>query len=286
MACGVILSGGMSRRFQVSGEPWVDKALHLVGGVPMIKVVAGKLSRVSSRLIVASGPPSRVPVYQSVLGDVIVVSDDPGLSGPLAGIYSAFRYCDSNVLIALPNDMPLISEELLELMINLAGEYDVVSPILPNGLVETTVLAVNVETSKWILDALKNIGGRSRVADLHRGAPRIYLVNVKSRGFEPREFKNINKREDLEREPSEYPEGPLDSDVRIIRDYSLEDVRGKTGKIIGSLWGTLLLGRLKEELHTYLEKGVYMFAAYTLLDSPNKYERALGRMIIDYLKPT
>lgn len=285
MVCGVILSGGMSRRFQVSGEPWVDKALYPVGGVPMIKVMAGKLSRVSSRLIVASGHPSRVPVYQSLLGDAIVVSDDPELSGPLAGIYSALGQCRSNVLIALPNDMPLVSEELLELMVSLAGEYDVVSPILPNGLVETTVLAVKVETSKWVLESLKNIGGRSRVADLHRGAPRIYLINVKSRGFEAREFKNINKREDLEGGPSEYPEGPLDGDVRITRDYSLEDVREKTSKIIGSLWGTLLLGRLKEELHTYLEKGVYMLAGYTLLDSPNKYERALGRKIIESLKP-
>ncbi len=283
MVCGVLLCGGMSRRFQVPGERWIDKALYNVAGAPMIKVVFERLSEVSDRVVVALGSSSRVSAYRDVLGDFVYVEDDSVLQGPLAGVYSALRVCGSDRVLVVPVDAPYVSTRLLLDLVDATSYYDVVSPILPNGLVETTFTAFRGDVGSWILEIVRS-HRRSRVADLHRGAPRVYMVNVKERGYSPLEFINVNRREDLKLTPSGYPEGPIKGDVEIVREFSREDVEGRSSKIKGSLWGTLYLGGYLEEFKLYASKGVYMLAAYALLDSPSEGERFLGDMIVEILK--
>jgi len=286
LICGIILSGGLSRRFQKPGEPWTDKALYSIYGKLMIEHLIDKLSSISPNIIVAAGSSDRVKLYSSIVrtSNIVYSTDDEMLVGPLSGLYSSLKLCTNSIFIALPNDTPYIPLKLLEEMIELVESYDIVSPILPNGLIETTIVAGKVDTARWILEYLRG-RGRSKVADLHRGAPRIYLINVKSRGFKPEEFKNINRREDIEAKISDYPEGPLEDDVEIKREFNVRDVNEKNRSIIGSLWGTLLLGGYLEEFKLYTTRGAYMLAAYTLEDSPNHYERALGKLIIESLKP-
>lgn len=283
MTCGVILSGGLSRRFQVPGEPWVDKALYPISGTPMIKIIYDKLVDIVDRIIVALGSPGRVNAYKGVLGEFTYVVDDDRLSGPLAGIYQAVRVCDSDRVLVVPVDMPFISRDLLVELTKLSKVYDVVSPILPNGLIETTLTAFNRSVVLWILELLRE-HGRSRIADIHRGAPRVHLVNVKERGYKPLEFVNINRREELNVKHVDYPEGPLRADVTIARDFNRDDVISRDPRIRGSLWGTLYLGGYIEELLLYARSGAYMLVAYTLLDSPFEYERFLGELIIGALK--
>jgi len=283
LVCGVILSGGMSRRFQVPGEGWVDKALYPVAGAPMIKAVYEKLSTIADLVIVALGSMGRVDAYKRVLGDFTPVEDDSDFRGPLAGIYAALKACESERLLVVPVDMPYISVGVLRDLLEATGSCDVVSPILPNGLIETTVIALRRDVSLWILDSLKP-HGRSRVADIHRGAPRLCLINVKSRGYKPLEFININRREDLALISIDYPEGPLASDIFIERSFNREDVVARSQKVMGSLWGTLYYGGYIEEFKLYSMKGAYMLAAYALLDSPYEYDRALGEMIVELLK--
>jgi len=283
LVCGILLCGGMSRRFQVPGEPWVDKALYRVSGAPMIKITFDKLREVSDSVVVALGSSSRVSVYRSVLGDFTYVEDDSVLKGPLSGIYSALRVCGGDRVIAVPVDAPYVSTRLLLDLVDATRSYDVVSPILPNGLVETAFTAFRGDVGLWVLDIVRS-HRRFRVADLHRGAPRVYLVNVRDRGYPPLELSNINRREDLQLTASSYPEGPVRGDVELVREFTREDVEGRSPRIRGSLWGTLYLGGYLEEFRIYASKGIYMFAAYALLDSPSEGERLLGDMIIELLK--
>jgi molybdopterin-guanine dinucleotide biosynthesis protein A len=273
----------MSRRFQIPGEPWVDKALYSVGGAPMIKVVFDKLSEVSDRVVLALGSPGRVDSYRRVLGDFTYVVDDNILRGPLAGVYSALRVCGNDRVVIVPVDAPYVSTRLLLELLDATRGYDVVSPILPNGLVETAFIALRGDVASWVLEIVRS-HGRSRIADLHRGAPRVYLVNVRERGYQPREFTNINRREDLNTTLNSYPEGPVRGDVEIVRDFTRDDVLGRSPRILGSLWGTLYLGGYLEEFKIYASRYAYMLAAYSLLDSPSEGERLLGDMIVELLK--
>lgn len=285
LACGVILSGGLSRRFQLPGEPWTDKALYPVEGVPMILRILRVLEDLVDEIFIAAGPDpgQRAVKYLELAPGTRVVGDDPGLRGPLAGVLSALRACSSGEAIFVPVDMPRLSRELLsELLEELRGR-DVVSPILPNGLVETAVAAVRVETSRAVLEILRG-SGRSRAADLARGSPRVLLLNLRSRGHSPEVVVNINRRGDLVSRPS-YPEGPLDEDAEISRPFNMDDVAGKRAeKLLGSLWGTIYFGGYLEEFRLYASKGVYMFAAYALEDSGGGYEGHLARKILSMLR--
>jgi len=280
--CGVILSGGMSRRFQVPGEPWVDKALHTIEGVPMIRRAYDALQGVSDVIIVSVGSLERASSYRGVLGEALYVSDVEGLRGPLSGILAALEVCSQELSIVVPVDMPYISEDLLEELLSKLGGYDAVSPILPNGVVETAIIALRSGAARRVLEILRGYG-RSRVADLHRGLPNIYLYNLKGHGFDPRVIANINTREDLGR-GVEYPEGPVEVDVEIVRGFQVEDVEDRRyDRLRGSLWWTLWTGDPYEEFKLYLARGVYMFAAYALEDSGNGFERHAGEILLESL---
>ncbi|MEN2999490.1 MAG: NTP transferase domain-containing protein [Acidilobaceae archaeon] len=280
MVCGIVLSGGMSRRFQVPGEPWRDKALYELDGRPMISFALEKLKGLASEVIVAAGSPGRAELYTRALG-VTAVADDDLMRGPLSGLYASLRLCDHDLFIALPNDMPLLEVSYLGELLALARHYDTVSPIFPNGLVETAVIAGRVDTALWVLGLLRGMK-RGRVADLHRGVPRLYLSNPVGR-VRPQSFLNVNSRESLG-EKVEYPEGPLRGDVKIEREFGEGEAR--EGRARATLWTTLFRGEYLQEFSLYASSGVYMFAGYVLQDSPHEYERELGRIVVRSLKPS
>jgi molybdopterin-guanine dinucleotide biosynthesis protein A len=280
--CGIILSGGMSRRFQVPGEPWIDKAMYPIGGKPMIRIIYDTLLEVADKIIVSTGTPERVEKYRGVLGEAIYTPDVEGFRGPLAGILASLRICEDEYAIAVPVDMPYIESELLRKLLAKLGVWDVASPILPNGLVETAVIGMRKSVARRVLEVLKGYG-RSRVADLHRGSPNIYLLNMKRHGFDPNAIMNINRRDDIGRRVK-YPEGPVEDDIDIMRGFLTDDIEDpKNERLRGSLWWTLARGDPYEEVKLYLGKGIYMLAAYALEDSKNIFDRYIGSILQDII---
>ncbi len=137
MTCGVILSGGLSRRFQVRGEPWTDKALYRVGNEPMIKLVYNAVSQVADKVIIAVNNPERAMSYKSVIPNADYVTDDERFRGPLAGVYSALNKCgEEDVIIVPPNDMPYVTPNILKPLINELRDFDAATYIYPNGHLE------------------------------------------------------------------------------------------------------------------------------------------------------
>lgn len=274
-----MLSGGMSRRFQLPGEPWIDKALYPIGEKPMISIVIERLSEVADEIIVAGG--KRAKEYEQRLG-VTAVEDADGLIGPLAGIYGGLLRCRSDTFIVLPNDVPFIEGRVLRDLARESSSYEIVSPILPNGVVETAMIAGSSRTAKWILSLLAG-KGRAKVADLHRGSPSLLLIDARGRGYSPSSFLNVNKRENIGAQIS-YPEGPVSGDIKISREFGERDAAEGSERARGSLWGTLLRGWHIDEFQLYAREGAYMLAAYALMDSPHRGERELGKLIIGSLR--
>ncbi|MEM4427093.1 MAG: NTP transferase domain-containing protein [Acidilobaceae archaeon] len=280
---GIVLSGGASKRFQIEGETWIDKALYPIEGKPMISYVIDKAFKVVDRLVVVVRDRERARLYERELG-VETAIDDLRLSGPLAGVLGALRSNSCEKAVVLPNDMPWFDPVFLRSLLESLEQYDISSPILPNGLVMTTVMAVRCDVAFWVLEELLKFPQRSRVADLHRGAPRVALLNAKKRGVDPLSLLSVNKRELVQRASASYPEGVVEDDVYIERDFTREDVRAGNLNIVGSLWGSLTKGLYIEEFRLYVEKGAFMLAAYALLDSPSLLAKALGKTIANSLK--
>lgn len=281
--CGIILSGGMSRRFQVAGEPWADKALHRIDGRPMISRIYDIISSIADTIVISIGVDrSRVDIYREYVGDAIYAEDIDGIRGPLSGILAGLIKCPGDRAIVVPVDMPYVEKGLLESILSSLDSYTIASPVLPNGLVETTVAALRREYGVSILDILRR-RSRSRVADLHRGAPRVYLLNLRKHGYSPMSIVNINTRGDLDR-VVRYPEGPLDDDIHIIRGFDVIDIiEARLERLRGSLWWTLETGDPYDELKTYLARGLYMFASYALMDSRSIFERYAGEALLNTL---
>ena len=122
---GVALAGGMSRRL---GR---NKAVEKIGGESLIERVVGRLSQVSSEMIVVVAEESRaealdLPPWVRTAADIY-----PG-SGSLGGIFTGLSAAKGDYGIVVACDMPFLNTELLGFMLDIAPDYDVVVPRL-NG---------------------------------------------------------------------------------------------------------------------------------------------------------
>ena len=280
MICGIILSGGLSRRFQVSGEPWIDKALYKVGNEPMIRIIYNALSRVVDRIIIAVNNPERIMSYKSIIPGADYVIDDERLRGPLAGIYSALNICNGEYAVVVPNDMPYITPKILEPLINELRSFDAVTYIYPNGHLENALVAVKRATALQYMDLLISYG-RSKIFDLVRGLPKVLFLNPLVHGVELRSLVNVNKRDDLANMVININEQLIKNDISIIRNYTINDVIGsRLSELMGSLWYTVITNDPWPEFRLYAESGLHFLAAHVLLDSVNENVKQLGRRIL------
>ncbi|MEX3009511.1 molybdenum cofactor guanylyltransferase MobA [Hoeflea sp. TYP-13] len=107
---GCVLAGGLSRR--MGGG---DKALRLLGGVPMLGRVIERLRPQTGRLIVnANGDPQRF----SEFGLPVVEDDIKGFAGPLAGVAAGMRWSSENAagcshIVTAAADTPFFPADLV-----------------------------------------------------------------------------------------------------------------------------------------------------------------------------
>lgn len=115
---GVIQAGGRSAR--MGGEP---KALLDLGGRRIIERVVDALSAVLADLLVVTNTPD---VY-AFLGVPMTADAVPG-AGALGGIYSGLRAADADAIFTVACDMPFLAREAIRLVVERAGDADVVIP--------------------------------------------------------------------------------------------------------------------------------------------------------------
>jgi molybdopterin-guanine dinucleotide biosynthesis protein A len=115
---GVVLAGGKSRR--MGGTP---KALLPFGDRPLIDHIAETLRSVLSDCLIVTNTPE---LYR-FLGLPMVGDVFPD-GGSLGGIYSGLRAAPGDAAFTVACDMPFLSAPVARLVLDRAGEADVVAP--------------------------------------------------------------------------------------------------------------------------------------------------------------
>ena len=184
---GVILAGGLSRRF---GE---NKALARVRGEKLIERVVRTMEPLfDSCLIVANEP----HVF-SFLGLPTVEDCVKGL-GPLGGIHTALKTIQEPYAFVVACDMPELNPRLIHLLVGLRHNYDVVVPRIDGWL--EALHAVYSKRCLGAVEALLESGSRQIIR---------FFPDVRVRYVDRNEvaeadpalssFYNINTRDDLRR---------------------------------------------------------------------------------------
>jgi len=115
---GVIQAGGRSTR--MGGDP---KALMELGGRPIVARVLDVVRQVTERVLLVTNTPD----LYAFLGLPMVPDVFPE-GGSLGGIYSGLRAAPGDAAFTVACDMPFLSAPVARLVVDRAGEADVVAP--------------------------------------------------------------------------------------------------------------------------------------------------------------
>lgn len=106
----VILAGGQGRR--MGGQ---DKGLIEFNGQPIIELLIGKLEQQGTKIVINAN--RNQSTYQRY--SYPVVSDElTDFQGPLAGFATAMKAVDTDFILTLPCDGPLLADNLIEAFID------------------------------------------------------------------------------------------------------------------------------------------------------------------------
>ncbi|MBE9516378.1 MAG: molybdenum cofactor guanylyltransferase [Proteobacteria bacterium] len=111
---GVILAGGRGQR--MGGE---DKGTVTYKGRPLVEHVIAKLAPQLDQLVISAN--RNIDFYKQY--DYPVLADDIGdYWGPLAGIATAMKFCQSDLLLISPCDTPNLPDNLLQRLTDVMEE--------------------------------------------------------------------------------------------------------------------------------------------------------------------
>lgn len=192
----VILAGGFSNRF---GQ---DKGLMLLAGKPLIKHVLNVLHGIVDETIIVASSKVQAEKFAKVTGsDVRIVIDANDMQCPLIGALTGFEKATGKYSLLLPCDTPLISRDILLLLLELRTNKNAVVPRWPNGYIEPLQAVYctkpAVEAAKRILNTGKT-DMRSMVNEL-RGVRYISTLVLQQLDRKLSTFFNINTPLDLKK---------------------------------------------------------------------------------------
>jgi len=180
---GFILAGGKSHRMGT------DKALLLFQGKPLLEHMIGLIAPLCDKVFI-SGQNSDYTGFS-----VEMIPDLNVNCGPIAGIFSALNYSDSDWNLLVSVDVPFVNEELFHLLISNIGEYDCIIPQHISG-VEPLIALYNRRTLPVIEEMIKS--GDYRLTNLLSKINTRYIDCSHLIQKHPRLFMNINRIEDYQ----------------------------------------------------------------------------------------
>ncbi|MDD2723332.1 MAG: molybdenum cofactor guanylyltransferase [Methylovulum sp.] len=107
---GVILAGGLARRMDHQ-----DKGLVNFKGLPLINYAITAMQPVVDELIINAN--RNIGDYRQ-FGLPVISDQSDNFDGPLAGILTAMDYCQTEVLLVMPCDSPLMRSAQLQTLID------------------------------------------------------------------------------------------------------------------------------------------------------------------------
>jgi molybdopterin-guanine dinucleotide biosynthesis protein A len=185
---GVIQAGGQSRR--MGGRP---KALIELGGRRIIeRVLAALAPAVDDVLVVTNTPELYAFLNLPMVGDVYPDR------GSLGGIYSGLEAASGQAAFTVACDMPFLHPEIVKLVVERAGEGDVVIP-----RVETQLETMHAAYGKICLPhiAERLIAGQLKIVDFFERVRVVEIAEADVARFRDPQiaFMNVNTPDELER---------------------------------------------------------------------------------------
>jgi molybdopterin-guanine dinucleotide biosynthesis protein A len=184
---GVIQAGGQSRR--MGGRP---KALIELGGRRIIeRVLAALAPAVDDVLVVTNTPELYAFLNLPMVGDVYPDR------GSLGGIYSGLEAASGQAAFTVACDMPFLHPEIVKLVVERAGEGDVVIP-----RVETQLETMHAAYGKICLPhiAERLIAGQLKIVDFFERVRVVEIAEADVARFRDPQiaFMNVNTPDELE----------------------------------------------------------------------------------------
>ena len=161
----VILIGGKSKRF---GS---DKGLYIFNGKPLIMHQLEVLSRFNYNIFIVAHSQDQVQNYinnidyrkiTAFILDDQDINSDKTIRTPMIGMYSAFKELDVleyEKAFTISCDMPLIKQEIVELIINKIKGYDFCIPKWDNNYLEPLFAIYPIK--KALIQIRKNLQNRT-----------------------------------------------------------------------------------------------------------------------------
>jgi molybdopterin-guanine dinucleotide biosynthesis protein A len=127
------------------------------------------------------------------------VGDDVEGAGALGGILTALNHAESERVLVVACDMPLLNVELLRYMVSVTGKYDALVPRWEDGgelRVEPLHAIYSVRGAGAIAERIA--AGRLKVSGFVEGARVRYVEEEEIRRYDPelRSFYNVNTPEE------------------------------------------------------------------------------------------
>ncbi|MEM3623526.1 MAG: molybdenum cofactor guanylyltransferase [Candidatus Bathyarchaeia archaeon] len=190
----VILAGGFSRRF---GQ---DKGLLPLANKTLIEHVLNAISKIADEKIVVVSSEAQVESYAKVVGSKVkIFVDEDNVQSPLVGALKGFKEALNEYALLLPCDTPLLSKDILSLLLDLCPNKNAVIPRWPNGYIEPLQA---VYCTKPALDAAKKALSEGKMnmqsmVDKLRGVRYVSTLVLRQLDPELKSFFNVNTPMDL-----------------------------------------------------------------------------------------
>lgn len=219
----LILAGGRGRRFQSEGGKWLDKALALLRGKPLLVHAVKNVQGVVDKVVVCVNDETRRAAYAQVLSeyglaDISIVTDIrvDHISGPNVAIMSGLKATKADRCLTVPTDMPFLNREVAEYLFKVSEGFEVAVPIWPNGRLETLLMTLQQPIAFEIAETLCLLK-HPRSDDIPRGASKTLLVSpmrhIKHLDPQLASFVNINYQADLTCPKKRPAEGPINENI-------------------------------------------------------------------------
>ncbi|PMB74082.1 hypothetical protein C0199_01300 [Candidatus Bathyarchaeota archaeon] len=195
----IVLAGGSSKRFGY------DKGLAQLANKPLIMYVLDALDNVvEEKIVVVSSRGQAEKIAKVLKPNIKIAVDHSEFQSPLVGALTGFKEASSEYALLLPCDTPLVSREILALVLELCMGKNAVIPRWPNSYIEPLHAAYRVKPALEAAEAALN-GGRLDLRSMVDKLRNIrYVSTLVFQQFDPqlKMFFNVNTPLDLKRAES------------------------------------------------------------------------------------
>lgn len=192
----IILAGGQSSRL---GQ---DKGLLNLANKPLIMHILDAVNKtVNEKLVVTSSEAQAQNYRKIVSSDVKIVVDREKVQTPLAGALTGFEEARGTYSLLLPSDTPLVSKDVLSLLLELCENKAAVIPRWPNGYIEPLQAAYHTKSALVASEQALKEGERNLQCMVNKLRGIRYISTLVLQQLDPQlnTFFNVNTSIDLKK---------------------------------------------------------------------------------------